>query len=64
MGWSIIKGPFWNNNHVVPLSSMTKSNLLFVEGETSELQDGDYIKTSIGNGTIHKDGIMFDEEES
>jgi hypothetical protein len=37
---------------------MTKSNLLFVEGETSELQDGDYIKTSIGNGTIHVSSLL------
>jgi len=29
-----------------------KRNELFVEGNADEIQDGDYIKTSLGNGFL------------
>lgn len=32
---------------------MTRSNLLHIEGNVDEIQDGDYIKTSIGKGTLY-----------
>jgi hypothetical protein len=53
LGWSIIRGPYWNNNHIIPLNARTKHNHLYIESDVDEIKDGDYIRTSIGNGTLY-----------
>jgi len=32
---------------------MNKPNHLYVDGNVDEINDGDYIRTSMGSGTIH-----------
>lgn len=55
LGWAIVKGPFWNRESsvIAPTSVLTKGNYLYVEGAADELQDGDYIRTSMGSGVLH-----------
>lgn len=59
LGWTILQGPFWKQPTTDPSyinsdKSKQKSHL-FVEGNVDEIQDGDYIKTSLGSGVLHVD---------
>ncbi len=55
LGWTILKGPFWNpdNKTNIEIDEGKKSTHLRIESNVDELQDGDYIKTSLGSGILH-----------
>lgn len=49
-----MKGPFWDNSNkvIVPLRVNNKPNTLYIENNPEEVRDGDYIRTSLGNGIL------------
>eukprot|EP00919_Chromeraceae_sp_WS-2016_P063591 GHVR01150397.1.p1 GENE.GHVR01150397.1~~GHVR01150397.1.p1 ORF type:complete len:101 (-),score=9.17 GHVR01150397.1:2474-2776(-) len=52
LGWEVCRGPFWKNE-ITATKIQTKDNLLYIESDPNELRDGQYVKTSIGNGVIY-----------
>lgn len=56
-----MKGPFWDKDSkiIVPLRVRNKHNTLYVENNPDEVRDGDYIRTSIGNGILQVCIICF-----
>lgn len=60
-----MRGPFWNSNHIMPLATHTRRNMLYIEPTSSEeIRDGDYIKTSIGSGIVYVWEDLFRKMES
>ena len=62
LGWTVLRGPAWNEDP--PSSSHIENSAkththLFIDGKADELQDGDYVKTSLGSGTLHVHGDRF-----
>lgn len=57
LGWTVLQGPFWKQPRTDSQFSCSdlprQKNQLFVEGDVEEIQDGDYIKTSLGSGTVY-----------
>jgi predicted transcriptional regulator len=53
LGWGIVRGPYWNSSHIHPINTTTRHNSLYIESASDEIRDGDYVRTSIGNGTVY-----------
>lgn len=52
LGWVIVRGPLWNSSKTTP-SFENKPGQIYIDGVEDEIKDGDYIRTSIGNGILY-----------
>lgn len=73
--WEVVPGPYWKgpkkSSPFLPYDRRDKNMLYIQNTSLTEIRDGDYIRTSIGNGRLlvinvlkKGDGIEFSADES